>query len=223
MSKILLVLSLFVLVACAPQEPVQETVGEQKFFEPITNYEDNERVKVICNALSAKEGQLGVLVNSARQYTYTFAQKSCEAAALPDAKDVPVKISRNGDNFYFAPKNGEAFGFSNVETTEDGVMKAICNFGGTLESPIKTSANSKTAVWWSTFTDASQCQSGFGTMCIHLQTGSTTDGYNYKIHTNEWIKFKVLDENEGFFIERKLLSSAGCAKKKYLEMRAKLK
>lgn len=223
MSKILLVLSLFALVACAPAEPIQDTVGDQKYFEPVINYEDNERVKVICNALSAKEGQLSVLVNSARQYTYSFAQKNCEGTSLPAAKDVPVKISRNGDNFYFAPKNGEAFGFSNVETTNDGVMKAICNFGGTLESPLKSSPTSKTATWWTTFTDSSQCQPGFGTMCIHLQTGSSSDGYNYKIHTNEWIKFKVLDENEGFFIERKLISSAGCAKKKNLEMRAKLK
>lgn len=223
MSKFLLVLSLLALAACTPAEQPEDSVGDQKFFEPLTNYEDNDRVKAICSALSAKEGQLSVLVNSARQYTYSFAQKGCDAAVLPEAKDVPVKISRNGDNFYFAPKNGEAFGFSNVETTDDGVMKSICNFGGTLESPIRTSPNSKTAVWWTTFTDSSQCQPGFGTMCIHLQTGSSTDGMNYKIHTNEWIKFKVLDENEGFFVERKLVSSAGCAKKKNLEMRAKLK
>lgn len=223
MSKILFVLSLLALAACTPAEQPSDSNGDMKFFEPVTNYEDNERVKVICGALSAKEGQLGVLVSSARQYTYSFAQKNCDASSLPAAKDVPMKISRDGDNFYFVPKNGEAFGFSNVETTEDGVMKSICNFGGTLESPIRNSPSSKTAVWWTTFTDASHCQPGFGTMCIHLQTGSSSDGMNYKIHTNEWIKFKVYDENEGFFIERKLISTAGCAKKKNLEMRARLK
>lgn len=223
MSKIFFVLSLLALAACTPTEQPADSNGDSKYFEPVTNYEDNERVKVICNALSAKEGQLGVLVSSARQYTYTFAQKSCDASSLPEAKEVPVKINRNGDNFYFVPKNGEAFGFSNVETTVDGVMKSICNFGGTLESPVRSAPSSKTAVWWTTFTDSSHCQPGFGTMCIHLQTGSSSDGMNYKIHTNEWIKFKVLDENEGFFIERKLISTAGCSKKKNLEMRAKLK
>jgi hypothetical protein len=223
MSKILLVLSLLVLASCNPSETPTDSVGDQKFFEPLTNYEDNDRVKVICNALSAKEGQLGVLISSARQYTYTFAQKSCEGTSLPVAKDVPVKIARNGSNYFFVPKNGEAFGFSNVETTDDGVMRAICNFGGTLESPVRPSPSSQTAVWWTTFTDSTHCEPGFGTLCIHLQTGSSKDGYNYKIHTNEWIKFKVLDENEGFFIERKLISSAGCAKNKNVEMRAKLK
>lgn len=223
MSKILLLIALLGLVSCAGDERPLEEVGETKTFEPLVNYEDNERVRVICNALSAKEGKLNVLVASAKEYNFSFIQKGCDEEKLPAAKDVPTRIMKNSSGYYFNPKNGEAFGFSDVETTDDGVMKLICNFAGTLESPIRSAPTSKTAIWWTTFTDSSHCQPGFGNLCINIQTGSSKDGYNYGIHTSEWIKFKVMDDEEGFFIERKLISKSGCAKGKTLEMRAKLK
>jgi hypothetical protein len=223
MSKFLLLLALAGLVSCAGEQPIGETVGESKTFEPLINYEDNERVKVICEALVAKEGTLNVLVASAKEFTYGYAQKVCDEEKMPEMKDVPVKVMKSGKGYYFSPKNGENFGFSNVETSTDGVLNLICNYGSTLESPIRLSPTSKTATWWSTFTDATKCQAGFGTICINIQTGSSSDGFNYTIHTNEWIKFKVSGENQGFFVERKLVSNAGCKKNKTLEMKAVLK
>lgn len=223
MSKIFILIALLGLASCAGDQPVMDEVGETKTFSPLINYEDNERVRVICNALSAKEGKLNVLVASAKEYTFSFAQKGCDETKMPAAKDVPTRIMKNSSGYYFNPKNGENFAFSEVETTDVGIMKLICNFPGTLESPIRNTPTSKTAIWWSTFTDSSHCQPGFGNLCINIQTGSSKDGYNYSIHTTEWIKFKVMDAEEGFFIERKLISKSGCAKGKTLEMRAKLK
>lgn len=223
MSKFLLLIALLGLISCSGDQPVGNDIGEVKTFDPLINYEDNDRVKAICGALAAKEGMLNVLVASAKEYTFSYAQKGCEEEKMPEEKLVPTKILKNSAGYYFSSKNGEAFGFSDVETTNDGVMSLICNYGGTLESPLRSSPNSKSAVWWSTFTDSSKCQAGFGNLCINIQTGSSSDGYNYTIHTNEWIKFKVLDENQGFFIDRKLVSKAGCKKGKTLEMRALLK
>lgn len=219
-----LVLPLLLLISCvSEQKPSPDTVGDTKKFEPITNIEDNQRVLAICNALSAKESVLNILASSSKQFTFSFAQKNCDSDKMPEAKLVPTVITRSDANYFFKSKNGEAFGFNDVETSDSGVMKAICNFGGTLESPLRSAPSSKTAVWWTTFTDTKHCQAGFGNLCVHLQTGTSKDGYNYKINTNEWIKFKVMDTNEGFFIERKLISSAGCSKGKTLEMKAVLK
>lgn len=223
MSKIFLLIALIGLVSCSGQQQVEDEIGDQRSFDPLINYEDNERVKVICDAIQAKEGMLNVLVSSAKEYSFNYSHKSCDDSAMSEEKIVPTKIMKNGNGYYFSPKNGEAFGFSDVETTKDGIMQLICNYGGTLESPIRSSPTSKTAIWWSTFTDASHCQSGFGNICINIQTGSSSDGYNFTIHTNEWVKFQVVDENQGFFLERKVISKAGCKKGKTLEMRAKLR
>lgn len=223
MTKFLF-LPLFFLLSCI-SEPAKtpDRIRETVPFQPITNIEDNERVKIVCKALENKENVLSVLSNSGTEYTYSFAQKGCNDPAMPAAKDVVVKIARADNGYIFKTKNGEAFGFTDIETANAGVMADICKFGGTLESPI---ASGKTgAVWWTTFSSSEYCQPGFGSICINLQRGNSTDGTNYRIHTNEWIKFKLYDQNEGFFIERTLISSAGCksAKGGKLEMRAVLK
>lgn len=223
MTKFLFLPLLFLLSCISEPTKVTDTTRETVPFQPITNLEDNERVKAVCKALANKENVLSTLSNSGSEYTYSFAQKGCNEPALPAAKDVVVKISRTDSGYMFKPKNGEAFGFPDIETASEGVMADICKFGGTLESPIRSGTTG--AIWWTTFSASEHCSPGFGTLCIYLQRGNSVDGNNYKIHTNEWIKFKLYDNNEGFFTERKLVSSAGCksAKSGKLEMKAVLK
>lgn len=223
MSKIFILMTLIGLVSCSGEQPVPGDVGDTKIFEPVVIQDDGPRAQVICDAIAANEGMLNVLVASNKEYSFTYAQKGCDDESLSESKVVPTRILKNGTSYYFSPKNGEAFGFSTVETSKDGVMQVLCNQSQILESPVRAAPNSKTAIWWTTFTDPVHCQSGFGNICINIQTGTSSDGYNYKIHTSEWIKFKVSDDNQGFFIERKLISKAGCKKGKTLEMRAKLK
>jgi hypothetical protein len=223
MTKFLF-LPLFFLLSCISEPTkVTDTTRETVPFQPITNIEDNERVKAVCKALANKENVLSTLSNSNTTYTYSFSQKGCNEPAMPAAKDVVVAIRPSGTGYGFKPTNGESFGFPDIETATEGVMADICKFGGTLESPIR--AGSTGATWWTTFSSSEHCTPGFGTLCIYLQRGNSVDGNNYKIHTNEWIKFKLYDNNEGFFTERKLVSSAGCksAKSGKLEMRAILK
>lgn len=223
MSKIIFLLSLLTLFACKIESSKQpeNSTGETKQFFPVTNIEDNDRVQRVCAALRNKESVMNVLISSGNEYKFSYAQKGCGDSALPAAKDVTATIIQSDSRFLFKTKNGEQFGFTDVETAVQGVMKSICNFGGTLQSPIESSPGN--GLWWSTFVSTEHCQAGFGNLCVHLQRGSSRDGVNYKIHTNEFIKFKVLEDEEGFFIERKLISSAGCKDGKTVMMQAIMK
>jgi hypothetical protein len=223
MTKFLFFPLLLLLSCVSEPSKAPDSTGDTVTFQPISNLEDNERVKAVCKALANKENVLNVLSSSGSEYTYSFNQKNCSDPALPEAKNVVVRISRTDNSYIFKSKNGEAFGFTEIETANAGVMADICKFGGTLESPITTGSTG--ALWWTTFTASEHCRPGLGTLCVHLQRASQVSGDQYRIHTNEWIKFKLYDQNEGFFIERKLISSAGCksAKGGKLEMTATLK
>jgi hypothetical protein len=182
--------------------------------------EDSERILAICRALSSKEDLLNVLVSAGTEYSFTYSEKNCDQSQASASKNVTAVISRSDSGFIFKTKQGETFGFSDVETVSKGVMAELCQATGSLMSPVQTSRTG--ALWYTTFTSSEHCQSDINGICIHLQRGSVLDGLNYKIHTNEWIKFKIANDKRGFFTERKLISSAGCSKST-IERKAVLK
>jgi hypothetical protein len=219
-----LLLPLLVFGACV-SEPEQDqasgTVGVVRRYEPIViTVEDNQRIEAICRAISAKEDFLDILVTTVAEYDFTYTQKGCSETEPSSSKDVVTTIERSDSSYIFKSKNGEGFGFPDVETTSRGVMKEICQYQGALTSPIQTSRSG--ALWFTTFTDSKYCQSDANGICVHLQRGSIMDDLNYSIHTNEWIKFKITNEKRGFFIERRFVSSANCPKGAF-EKRAVLK
>lgn len=222
MSKFLL-LPLLALVACVSEtKQTPDSVGDIKRFEPImVTFEDSERIQAICRALSSKEDLLSVLVTTGAEYTFSYTQKACNESELPTPKNVVTTIQRPDSNYIFKAKDNVTFGFADVETATKGVMREICQNVGSLMSPMQTSSTG--AVWFTTFTPADHCQSDANGMCIHIQRGSAVDSVNYKIHTNEWIKFKLTNDKRGFFMERKLISSANCNSGKTFEKRAVLK
>lgn len=221
--KRFLLLPLLVLSSCVSEtQKPSDTVGATRVYqESLSTVEDQERLREICLAMERKESELPILVNS--QYKFSYSRKGCNDTALPAEKIIVTTLKRSGMTYFFEGNDGQEFGFGQVETTTEGVMRQVCKFGGVSSSPVRESETSATAVWWSTFTSGEHCKPGFGTLCIHLQTGKTRDGINYAINSNEWIKFKIQDQNDGFFIERKLISSAGCKDGKELEIRAVLK
>jgi hypothetical protein len=223
MSKALLLLSLAILVSCQPdQKPqTQDVLGETRSLDPVRRPQDNELVSKICTALRAKEGMIGVLMS--QQYVFAQSQKSCSESTLSEPKDLSTRIKKiSGDSYYFEAASGE-LGFTNVETANDGIMKAICEKDPYyLESPI-VDYKANTALYWTTFTDQERCRSGYDALCIHLQIGTVGQNYSAKIHTNEWIKFKTADTRVGFFTERHLVTNAGCSKKQTREIKAALK
>jgi hypothetical protein len=218
----LVLISLFLISSCIGEPPkIQDTVGAVRRFEPlVVTVEDSERIEAICRALSSKEDLLSVLVSTGTEYKFSYSQKNCSDRQSSIPKDVVTTIQKTDLGYVFRPTNGEAFGFSDVETVSKGVMSQICQNLGNLMSPMQISRTG--AVWFTSFTSSEYCQSDDKGLCIHLQRGTVLDDINYEIHTNEWIKFKIANDKRGFFVERKLISSGDCSKGT-IEKRAVLK
>lgn len=220
--KRVLFFSLLILASCVDSsEKAPDSVGDVRRFEPLVVSElDTVRLSSICRSLSSKEELLSVLVSTGTEYTFAYNQKGCSESELPTPKSVVTTIARPESDYVFKSKNGEGFGFPDVETATRGVMKEICANLSSLMNPIQTSSSG--ALWFTTITSSEYCKPSEDSLCVHLQRGSIIDDLNYKIHTNEFIKFKVIGANRGFFTERHLISSANCSKGT-LEKRAELK
>jgi hypothetical protein len=221
MMKFSILLSLIFFSACIPQteEPAAQT-EEFVRFEPLSvPAEDLARIKAICEALELKEQRLPDLVSS--DYTFGVSQKGCDEAKPSAEVNVEVTLVRPDFFYLFKLKDGSSFLFPNVETSAHGVMSPICANLGNLNSPLQTS--SKGAIWFTTFTSTRHCTSDFDSMCIHIQKGDYVSDINYKIHTNEWIKFKIKNDKVGFYLERKFVSQADCPAGKTREKKVRLK
>jgi hypothetical protein len=214
----LLLLSVSCMTEHGPK--TESNTGEIVRYEPLTPApEELTRIKSICKALDKKGQLLHVLENS--KYIFSYAQKSCKDNDIQAASNVEVFLKKSGDHYIFSKANGDAFAFRDVETTKMGAMSEICNNLMDLKSPMQTSRSG--AIWFTTFTSSKDCESDYNHVCIHIQRGSHSAGYDYKIHTNEWIKFKIRDQREGFFVEKKQVSSADCEAGRTLVKRATLK
>lgn len=208
-------------VGCVKENSEIPSSGmEVRRFDPLSVApEDLSRLKAICDALASKEERLPSLESSA--YTFAYSEKGCNESSPVPEKEMKVSIQKEGTNYVFRKGLNENFAFSNVETATTGVMAEICSNIHDLRSPLQTS--SKGAVWFTTFARKTDCISDYNSICIHLAKGEYVGDVDYKIHSNEWIKFKVREERTGFFTERKLVSNADCGEGKSIEKRAWLK
>lgn len=223
--KIFLLLFLF-LVSCAEQVPpgLNQELGVIRTFEPLeVSSADIRRIQLLCEALMEKEGLLPVLVSSRTEYQFDFAQKNCSDEALPGLKPVVTTIQGFDPYYSFVTLNAGQFGFPSVETASTGVMSDICEevrSARALKSPMQTT---KGAIWFSTNTSSDHCQATDTAYCIQIQTGSPHRQSSYRIHTNEWLKIKIVNPLRGFFIERKLISTGSCQTGSRLEKFARLR
>lgn len=224
MSKFIL-LSLFVLASCVASntEPVESNGEVRRFTPKVSSQTDINRALAICNALNEKANLLNVLSNSGKEYVFDFTSKGCASSATPVTKTIPTSIVYGSSSYVFKSKTADNFGFSDVETNVQGVMSTICQWGGTLESPIQPYPGSSQALWWTANVSNDFCKPDANNFCIELEHGTRTEGEFFRIHTTEWIKFQINGANKGFFVERKLISEAGCQRGESFESRAVLK
>jgi hypothetical protein len=185
--------------------------------QPLSSREQ-KLIESICSSLDKKERILDVLVDS--KYTFSYSHKGCQDNYFQKDDNVVVSLQNSSGQYFFKKVNGDTFAF-NFETTKMGAMVEICNNLADLKSPMQT-LNSG-AIWFTTSTSSEHCTSDYNHVCIHLRRGSHSAGHNYEPHTDEWIKFKIRGQREGFFVERKLISSADCEDGKKVERRATLK
>jgi hypothetical protein len=222
MTKILLLPLMLFIFSCHSEKgtPI-ESLGKVRKYEPLAvTLEDSERIRAICNALAAKEDLLSVLVSTGEEYVFNYYQKGCSEPSAPAPKNLVTTIQREVSGYIFQSKNGESFGFPEVETNTQGIFSEICQNTERLMSPILTNTG---AMWFTSFTSNEHCQSDAEGICIHFQKGSFVQDFDYIVHTNEWIKIKTMNSRRGFFLERKLISSANCSGKNEFHKEARLK
>lgn len=225
MSKFLL-LALFLIVSCVPeeQETAPDSVGNVRRFAPVAvEGSDLKRIHAVCLALAAKEDILNILINTAEQYTFQYAQKNCDDRNMPEMKDVVTTIQGFDPYYTFQTMNNAFFGFPNVETTSNGILAEVCEdvlADKKIDSPMTTRTG---AIWFSSNSATQHCRHESDAYCVHIQRGTAINSYDYRIHTNEWMKVQVSGNRRGFFTERKLVSSANCRDKKEFEKRAVLR
>lgn len=220
-----LILGLLFLASCAgDQQPESTSIGAEREYNPLqVSQEDDERFQMICAALNSKVDVLRVTAPTNYDYTFSFAEKGCKDKELGTPRDIKTKVvaADSMDGFRFKMENNDSFYFSNVESASEGVMAEICKNAGRIVTPVQTSSTG--AMWFSLGMDASMCQSDGNSICVYFQRGTASGSKTYKIHTEEWIKFKMMNPNRGFFTERIMKSSANCSDKDYYMKTAVLK
>lgn len=221
----LILMALILLVACG-QVPNQSSGGEQigqeivQYSPQIVVGEDSDRINDICRAIAAKTDQLVILENT--QYTFSYAEKSCASGSMSAYSDVRVAIEKPNSNYIFKIIGANSpFIFSNIETKDAGLMKEICDNAQSLTSPMQSGSSG--VIWFTSLTRATDCVSSSTHLCMQIERGSLVAGTSYKKNTKEIIKFKISGENQGFFTERKQITTLSCPEGAQLVRHAILK
>jgi hypothetical protein len=227
MLKFVILPLLIILASCegeGDKASSDRNVGTNKKYEPIEVEGSNlERLKVICHSLAEKESLLNILISTDTEYEYQYAQKGCNDKEMPTPKRVITTLTGNYPNYYFRVRQGDYFGFPEVETVSSGLLSKICqdlrDFGA-VKSPMQVASY---VVAFTTHTSPKDCKSDKNGYCVKVEKGSFLQNNEYKVHTEEWMKVNIKNPRLGFFTERKLISTANCPQDKTFEKRAVLK
>lgn len=221
MKCILLLSMLSLLSACkvAVKNEQEGSAGKLVTFSPqVVSGEEEKRIQKICHAIAEKSDRIH---SYSTRYTFNYAEKSCADESMRPSRDVAVQMEDRGNGYFaFRPETADTFAFTNVETSSSGVLSEICKRPS--ESAVQINGG-RSAQWWTTLIRSAECSSDGDHVCVHVKTGSLVSGNQFRIHTDEWIKFKVTSGRLGMFTERKLISEADCASGYTVERRAKLK
>lgn len=221
--KVLLLLTLMALVSCGQHEGESTMrLGQVRTVAPIALGSENvTRLTTLCNALTQKVQQLALTTTASM--TFDVRESQCGGTVVSSRQ--PAEVKGTAPAFFFSKTDeghvGEAFVFYSIETNQSGVMGTIC---GSLSNPTVPLVNGGKALWFSTVSTR-DCVAGTNEMCIFIETGLPTGKADeYKITGEDWMKFQLNPGHPryGYFIDRKTLSSAGCADDKLTEIRTQL-
>lgn len=220
MTKVLL-LSLFLFVSCNEETKVvnPSSVGSiREFLQVPVN---SQPFLDLCLKLGQKADRLPGLSTAQVEYHFSYAQKNCQDSELGASQDVTVTIDQMGGNYFFSPTGASNFGFTQIETPTEGVMKEICANATALTNPLQTGTTG--AVWFRRVNE-DKCRSDSDHFCIKLEKGSLDSFTNrYVIHTEELIQFRLTGNNTGFFVKRYLDTAGNCTGGKRIQKETHLK
>jgi hypothetical protein len=219
MLKVWGVLAFVGLAACGEiPTTVSKGVGEIRSVDPLT-VSNMGFIQDICNAVQTKTGLLSSLMGT--RYTFDYSERSCDQAALGAPVATEVYLANvMGYKFYDVATNAP-FYFQEVETSTSGILGSICSKGSGLTNPVQIGAN-----WVYLYTSgisAADCSAGVDEACLYLEQGADQGNGTAKIHTKEWIRVKIRNEKEGFFLERRLISKGTCQEAKTIGRHAILR
>lgn len=215
-----LLLSLIVTsVACSKMDSPKKSEGlgdQREFVEADLSADDVALIESICQAIDDKTADIESNYN---EFTFDWNQKSCTESSVGAVMTVVTRLSHNRSSGVlestFSPTTSVVIPFKQVETSESGVMGAICKQGrlNGWKAPIYQDPSKRTGIWY-TMANNSVCRSSSGHKCIYIQKGSQVSSSNfYNIRTSDWMKFDVgTGAKRGFFTFRTSVSSVGCDK-----------
>ncbi|MCM2348448.1 MAG: hypothetical protein NDI69_00415 [Bacteriovoracaceae bacterium] len=220
MTKVLL-LSLFILVSCNQDTKVVTTSQLGSIREFLQVPVEGREFLDLCLKLGQKADRLPSLSTAGVEYNFSYAQKNCNDSEMGAASDVTLTIDQLGGSYFFKPTGNSNFGFTQIETPTEGVMKEICANATALTSPLQTGSTS--AVWFRKVSEE-KCRSDANHFCIKLEKGSLDSFSNrYLIHTEELIQFRLTGNNTGFFVKRYLDTAGNCNSGKRIQKEAFLR
>lgn len=174
------------------------------------------KISQICSAIAQKSTYLNLLENTTG--TFSYSDKSCANSNMSVSQDVLYVIQ---NKTFKVATTGVPFIFSDIETTDVGVMKDICNSLSSLQSPMQSATLG--TIWFTTNVPGSDCQATSEYGCIQIERGTQVNGSQFQKTTKEIIRFKLNGDKLGYFTDRKLISSLSCGINQFLVRHAKLK
>jgi hypothetical protein len=216
-TRLSLLLLLFtVLVSCGDTK--QEKLGSGDLVngdpEPLTGDEQG-RMASICTAIRHKTN---ILDSESRKFAFKFSEIPCgETKAKTEDITVSIDDSRNSEGemiYTFKPQNGKSYPFKEIETTDTGVMRKICESvtGTDPQRPIFTDASKSKAIWFY-LTSSDECVPDENHSCLTVRYGSLSEeGQNYSRHTSEVMRFRTTAHvNRGYYLSRQKVTNVGCS------------
>ncbi|HXH29590.1 MAG TPA: hypothetical protein VNJ01_02145 [Bacteriovoracaceae bacterium] len=222
--KISFLILVSVLASCGEIKKSGNSVGEIRTFSPVTVDQNSAgRIATICQALAQKSQVLAQALNTA--HTFEVNQTDCAGAPIDSGPtEVRIQKNANGEYVFRRTSDGLDFVYPDVETATSGIMSRLCANQEQLVNPFKIENDQ--VVWFrATGTSSEDCRPTSDELCILLETATPEYPGSYKIHTKEWVTFRVntLKEKLGFFSQRKTVSSSICGLNQSRQIKATLK
>lgn len=183
---------------------------------------EHSKIKEICDAVATKTLTINSLVNT--DYVFSGTAKQCAETSFFNIADTAVKLVNQSGGFKFA-EGANLFFFSEVETSDQGVLSEICENLNNLVSPIAQGTTN--LLYFSAVNiNSSDCLTTPTERCIKIERATkvnTSTGLQGRVHTREWIRTRLEQPKIGFYNYRKVISEAGCIEGQYFGRTATLK
>ncbi len=173
------------------------------------------KLKNLCDALEEKEQYLDDYEADREVLGTTYLETNCDGKQSAKANH-DVMVTRDGGTYVFqnATKN---FPLPEIETTDSGVMKEICNNLATLQNPMVAAPGSSTAIEFETKSGISECANNSQNTCLLIMKGRIAEsGDRYVIGESTLVSFQTVRGGRvGFYSYKSVMSYGTCSGNKF--------